>query len=86
MLTKHIEKKFDGNYTIMQWIILNKSWKQDTTKQQLYDYLPHISKTIQVRPTRHVGHFWKSKNELINDILLWTVTHGIASIGQSAKT
>ena len=27
MLTKHMEKKLDGNYTKMQWAILNKSWR-----------------------------------------------------------
>ena len=27
--------------------IVNKSWKQHPTKQQLYDHLPPISKTIQ---------------------------------------
>ena len=31
----------------MLWSILNKSWKQHPTKQQLYDRLPPISKTIQ---------------------------------------
>ena len=28
MLTKHMEKKLDGNYTRMLWAILNKSWRQ----------------------------------------------------------
>ena len=40
----------------MQRAILKKSWKQQSTKQQLYGHLPPISKTIQVRWTRHVGH------------------------------
>ena len=35
-LTKHLEKKFDGNYTRMLRAILNKSWRQHPTKQQLY--------------------------------------------------
>ena len=51
-LTKHIEKKFDGNYTRMLWAILNKSWRQHPTKQQLYGHLPTITKTIKVRWTR----------------------------------
>ena len=44
--------------------VLNKSWKQYPTKQQLYSYLPLISQAIQVRGTRHVGHCWKSKDEV----------------------
>ena len=76
MLTKRFEKKIDGNYTRMLRAILNKSWRQHPTKHQLYSHLPPITKTIQVRPTRHPGHCWRSKDELISDVLLWTPTYG----------
>ena len=33
--------------------VLNKSWKQYPTKQQLYDPLPSILHAIQVRRERH---------------------------------
>ena len=72
MLTKHMKKKLNGNYTRMLWAILNKSWRQHPTKQQLYSYLPPIMKTIQVRRTRHMGHRWRSRDELRSDVLLWT--------------
>ena len=39
MLTKSIEKKLDVNFRRMLRAILNKSWKQHPTKQQLYDQL-----------------------------------------------
>ena len=58
--------------------ILNKSWRQHPTKQQLYGDLPPIMKTIQVRRTRHAGDCWRSRDELISDILLWTPSHGRA--------
>ena len=35
-LTKRIEKRLDGNYTRMLQAILNNSWRQRLTKQQLY--------------------------------------------------
>ena len=70
-LTKRLEKKLDGNYTRMLWAILNKSRRQHLTKHQLYGHLPLIMKTIQVRRTRHAGHCWRSKEELISDVLLW---------------
>ena len=47
-LTKHMEKKLDGIYTRMLQAILNKSWRQHLTKQQLYGHLPPITKTIHV--------------------------------------
>ena len=39
-LTKRMEKKLDGNYTIMLRAVLNKSRRQHRTKQQLYGHLP----------------------------------------------
>ncbi len=54
-LTKRLEKKLDGNYKRMLRAILNKSWQQHPTKHQLYDHLPPIMKTIQVRQTREAG-------------------------------
>ena len=86
MLTKRLEKKLDGNYTRMLWAVLNKFWRQHPTKQQLYSHLPPIKKTIQVRRTKHAGHCWRSKDELISDELLWTPSHGRAKAGQQAWT
>ena len=35
---------------------------------------------------RHVGHCWRSRDELIRDVLLWTPTHGRAKAGRPART
>ena len=85
-LTKQLEKKLDGNYTKMLRAILNKSWRQDTTKHQLYGHIPPITKTIQVRWTRHVGHCWRSRDKLISYVLLWAPTYGRAKAGWPART
>ena len=80
-LTKRLEKKLDGNYTRMLRAILNKSWWQHPTRHQLYGHLPAIMTTIQVRRTRYTGHCWRSRDKLINDVLLWTPTYGRAKAG-----
>ena len=85
-LTKRLKKKLDGNYTRMLRAILNKSWRQQPTRHQLYGHLPPITKTIQVRRTRHAGHCWRSKDKLISDVLLWTLTYGQAKAGWPART
>ena len=85
-LTKWMEKKLDGNYTRMLWAILNKSWRQHPTKHQLYGHLPPITKTIQVRRTRHAGYCWRNRDELISDVLLWTPSYGRAKVGRRART
>ena len=81
-----LEKKLDGNYTRMLRAILNKSWRQHPTRRQLYGHLPPITKTIQVRRARHAGHCWRSKDELVSDVLLWTPTYGQAKSGRPART
>ena len=85
-LTKQLEKKLDSNYTRNLRAILNKSWRQHPTRHQLYGHLPPITKAIQVRRTKHAGHCWRSRDELISDVLLWTPTHGRAKAGRPART
>ena len=72
MQTKRLEKKLDGNYSRMLRAILNKSWRQHPTRHQLYGHQPLITKTIPVRRTRHAGHCWRGRDELISDVLQWT--------------
>ena len=85
-LTKRLKKKLDGNYTRMLRAILNRSSRQNPTRHQLYGHLLLITKTIQVRRTRHAGHCWRSRDELISDVLLWTPTYGRAKAGLPART
>ena len=86
MLTKRLVKKLDGNYTKMLRAILNKFWRQHPTRYQLYGHLPPITKTIHVRRTRYAGHGWRSRDELISDVLPWTPTYCRAKAGLPART
>ena len=84
-LSKRQEKKIGGNYTRMLRAILNKYWWQHPTRHQLYGHLPPITKTIQIRRTRHAGHCWRSRDELISDVLQWTPTYGRAKAVRPAR-
>ena len=55
-------------------------------RSKLYGHLPSIMKTIQVRRTKQAGHCWRSKDELISDVRLWTPSHGRAKAGQPTRT
>ena len=66
--------------------IWNKSWRQHSTRHQLYGHLPPITKTIQVRRTRYAGSCWRNRDELISDVLLWTPTYGRTKAGWLAWT
>ena len=64
---------------------LNKSWKQHPTKPQLYGHLPPVRKTNQVRRSRHAEHCRRSKDELISEVLMWTLSHGRAKAGRPGR-
>ena len=68
------------NYSRMLHAALNKSWKQHTTKQQLYGSQNHPSKTNNT-----CWIFWRSKDQLKSNIILWTPTHRRASVGLLTK-
>ena len=80
ILTKHMEKKIDGNDIRMLRAILNKSWRQHSIKQQLYSHLSPITKTVKVRRIRPAGHWWRSIDEFISDIFLWIPSHERAKL------
>ena len=55
-------------------------------RHQVYGHLPPITKTIQVRRAKHAGHCWRSKDELVSDVLLWTPTYGQAKARRPARS
>ena len=73
-------------FYVSVYVCVCKSWRQHPTRHQLYSHLPPITKTIQVRRTRHAGHCWRSRDELISDVLPWTPTYGQAKAGRPART
>ena len=84
-LTKCMGKKLDGNYSRILRAILNKSWRQHSIKQQLYGDLPPSTKTIEMRWSRYAAHCWRSRDKLINNVLLWTPSYGREKQDQPAQ-
>ena len=68
---------------VQSWTSPGSSTPQDTNCTAT---CPLSRKTIQVRRTRHAGHCWRSRDELIRDVLLWISTHGRAKAGRPART
>ena len=56
----------------------------------IFTYLDYvfyaITITIQARRTRHAGHCWRSKDEIVSDVLLWTPAYGQSKAGRPART
>ena len=84
--TKRIEKKTGRKLHKNASSNIEQFLKQHPTKQQLCGHLPPISKTIQIRRTRHAGHCWRFINELISDVVQWVAIHGCARVGWPKRT
>ena len=69
------------------WIkcLLDKFWLLNFAART-YGHLPPITKTIQARRTRHAGHCWRSNDELVSDVLMWTPAYGQSKAGRPART
>ena len=52
----------------------------------LYSIYQPSRKRFQIRRTKYAGHCWRSKNELISDILQLIPSHGRASVERPART
>ena len=52
----------------------------------MYGHLPPIPKTIQIRRTWYAGHCWRSKDELISDVLQRTPSPRPEGVGRPART
>ena len=78
--TKRLEK-LDGNYTRMLLSILNKS-----TRHQLYDHLPPITKTIQVRQQQTCRTLLEKQGRASKRCTPMDSTYGRAKAGRPART
>ena len=54
--------------------------------QVFYAVLPRISTTIRERCLRYSSHCWRSKIEVVSDLVLWEPKHCKRSVGGQART
>ena len=45
-----------------------------------------LNSSEKIRRTRHAGHCWRSRDELISDVLLWAPTYGRAKASMNLHT
>ena len=71
------------------WRSLTKTYHPCIIFEDIF-YIQNIiifaTKTIQARRTRHAGHCWRSKDEIVSDVLLLTPTYGQSKAGRPART
>ena len=80
------ENNINCAYTRMLRDSLNVSWREHMKNREIYNNIPRITSSIREQRMRFAGHCWRSKNELVSDVLLWTPKHGQRSHGRPANT
>ena len=85
-LTNVLSQKIDGAYTKMLRVVKNVTWQQHVPNKVLYGELPSITTTIQERRLRFCGHCYRSKDEVVHQLILWEPKHGNRSVGGQQRT
>ena len=85
-LTKALSQKIDGAYTKMLRVVKNVTWEQHVTNKVLYGKLPSITTIIEERRLRFSGHCFRSKQEVVHQLILWEPKHGRRSVGGQLRT
>ena len=85
-VTKAMEKKIDGLYTKLLRRVLNFSWRDHVSNNNLYGDLPSLSSTIRQRRLRFAGHCSRATNQPVTDLLFWTPSTGKRGRGAGIRT
>ena len=83
-LSQNLERGLDGCYTRMLRTVLNISWKDHPTLQEIYGDTPRISQILQKRRLKFAGHCYRSAHEPVSKLVLWAPTQGKRGRGRPA--
>ena len=67
-------------------VVKNVTWRQRITNKVLYAGLYRIPTTIRERRLRFSGHCWRSKNEVVGDLVLWQLKRDKRIVGGQPRT
>ena len=74
-MSKQLEKHLDGTYRRLLMRVQSINWKQYFTLEQIYGNLPKASDVVRMRRNRFAGHCVRAKEEIISDLLFWSLPH-----------
>ena len=76
--------KLNGTYTRVLRANLNIHWSTHPSKERLYGNLAQKTSVINKRRTRYRSY--RSKDEVVSNLILWTPKNGKAKVGRPGKT
>ena len=85
-LTARDESRLDGYYTRMLRMIMNITWMDKITNEDLYGNLPRISNKIRERRLKLAGHCVRLSELEVSNLVLWEPTQGKFNRGSQRLT
>ena len=85
-LTQSLDKMLDGAYSKVLRVVKNVTWRQRIPNEVLCAGLPMISTSVREMCLWFSSHCWRSKNEVVSDLIPWKPKHGKRSVGGQART
>ena len=81
-IDKTLEKRIDGCFTRLLRMVLNISWKEKRTNEELYLDLPKLSEIVRERRLRLAGHCVRHEEEIAHHLVLWEPKRGQRNRGR----
>jgi len=85
-LSARDESRLDGCYTRMLRMVMNITWMDKMTNEDLYGNLPTISNKIRERRLRLAGHCVRHSKLEVSNLVLWEPTQGKFNRGSQRLT
>ena len=76
----------NGCYTRLLRLALDISWKAYIGNEQLYGDLPKVSDQIRKRHLQFVSHCVRFSEQVVSDLVLWKLIHGMGIVGRPIMT
>ena len=67
-------------------VVLSFTWRYSITNDDLYGKLSKITAVLKDRRLRSVEHMWRTKEELVCQLLIWKPKQGTRKRGKPAIT
>ena len=67
-------------------VVLGFTWRDTITNDYLYGKLSEITTVLKGRRLRSTGHMWRTKEELVCQLLIWEPKQGTRKRGRLAIT
>ena len=85
-VTKTFEDRINGCYTQLLRRVLNISWRDHKTNEEVYGEIPPLSNSVRKRRLQFAGHCLRASDQPVSRVLFWTPSEGHSSRGRRSTT